>query len=677
MNKFALLTTIIVVNTLMLQGCGGSDSNVVEDNAKLKNIEGVDEISPIYKNAIVRSLSYRNDEIANNPVADAEAVSDGTDSNQFSETNTQESGVDEADRVEFNGEHLFLLTSPQYKSKPTIKAFEKSASKLSYRNTVMLSENSHYQGLYLFGNTLTAIGESYNHYYSEPLVSDQQSGIGQYQYQPPIVMIDIIDDQSAVVSNQEFDKHQFKISGSLVNSRRVDNELYVVTRFSPNFTQYDDIYYGQTPEELKDAVEQIDAQDLLATYQYGNEEAQLLTSNCYLEDIADNDESLGYQALIYVVKINLEQPEQIQSVCIGAESQQIYSSTNSLVLFNDIYQYTDNSEQSFTQMHKFNLTTLNYQSSGQVPGAVGWNNASYRFSEQDDYLRVITTERNWRENTIEHKLFVLDTSNFEMSEVARLPEDGSEQTIGKPGEDIYAVRYRDNKAYVVTFRRTDPLYVIDLSEPANPTIEGQLEIPGYSAYLHPVDENLLIGIGRQTDGLFWGFAEVIDTRADGDKEQEQWQFPQALINDETLAHGAKISLFDISDPTSPSELITYTYPGTQTEVEYDFHAFTSLNHSDGSMSFTVPLYVHQYIETFDEMTNQWDYRHQYKSSLELFEVDNSMLDRVGAVQPEYEEDLQSRYGHRSIIDGDNVYFVDGNDLWQASWSNPSDAVKVQ
>jgi len=128
-----------------------------------------------------------------------------------------------------------------------------------------------------------------------------------------------------------------------------------------------------------------------------------------------------------------------------------------------------------------------------------------------------------------------------------LRPDGTELvTVGSVGglgqtEQIYAVRFLGTQAYVVTFRQTDPLYVIDLSDPTHPAVTGELKIPGYSAYLHPVGEGLLLGVGQDAD---------LDGRT----------------------QGTKLSLFDVSDPSDPREISSLPIGG-YSEAEWDHKAF--------------------------------------------------------------------------------------------------------
>jgi uncharacterized secreted protein with C-terminal beta-propeller domain len=110
-------------------------------------------------------------------------------------------------------------------------------------------------------------------------------------------------------------------------------------------------------------------------------------------------------------------------------------------------------------------------------------------------------------------------------------------------EQIYSVRFMGDTAYVVTFRQTDPLYTVDLSDPRRPQVLGELKIPGYSAYLHPVGENLLLGIGQDA-------------------------------NDDGQVKGTQVSTFDVSDLADPTRVDTHTLSeGSSSQVEYDHHAF--------------------------------------------------------------------------------------------------------
>ena len=179
---------------------------------------------------------------------------------------------------------------------------------------------------------------------------------------------------------------------------------------------------------------------------------------------------------------------------------------------------------STTIITKVDLNTLSVKNVGEVPG-----NLLNQFSldEYNGNLRVATTIgfRNEREMS-KNDVYVLDTD---------LKIVGSVKDLGR-GERIYAVRFIDNRGYVVTFRETDPFYVIDLSNPREPKLAGELKIPGYSSYLHKLADNLILGIGKQ-DGK------------------------------------VKLSLFDVSDSFHPQEVAKYTLDDYYSEAINNHHAF--------------------------------------------------------------------------------------------------------
>ncbi len=177
-----------------------------------------------------------------------------------------------------------------------------------------------------------------------------------------------------------------------------------------------------------------------------------------------------------------------------------------------------------TGITRFSLDDLSVVASGTVPGHLM---NQWAIDEKDGHLRVATTTTaNWRDH-IGNNIYVLDG---EMKIIGRL--EGLEK-----GERIYAVRFMGEKAYIVTYRETDPLFVVDLSDPRNPRVEGILKIPGYSTYLHPIGDGRMVGVGKDDDGK------------------------------------VKISLFDVSDPENPKELDVYHIDAWWSEAIRNHHAF--------------------------------------------------------------------------------------------------------
>jgi hypothetical protein len=189
-----------------------------------------------------------------------------------------------------------------------------------------------------------------------------------------------------------------------------------------------------------------------------------------------------------------------------------------------------------TLIHQFSLdegTGATYVASGQVEGRLL---NQFAMSEYEGDLRVATTNDDMggfgeQSNST---VFVLRPNGETLEEIGSVGDLGID-------EQIYAVRFIGELGYVVTFRQIDPLYVIDLSEPTDPVMAGELKIPGYSSYLHPVGEGLLLGVGQDAD-------------------------------DEGRTTGTQLSLFDVSDPAAPQRISTLPIGGFS-EVEWDHKAF--------------------------------------------------------------------------------------------------------
>jgi len=207
-------------------------------------------------------------------------------------------------------------------------------------------------------------------------------------------------------------------------------------------------------------------------------------------------------------------------------------STNMYVSLNNMYLVAPNTnwffllggedepkEETLVYRIELNQEQVNILSEGTVSGYVL---NQFSMDEYSGYFRIATTTNNfnWRtfaeEATSKNNVYVLDMNLDVVGELEDLA----------PGEQIYSARFMGDRLYLVTFRNIDPLFVIDLSNPTAPTVLGQLKVTGYSGYLHPYDENHIIGIGKETE------YEA--------KEDFSWY------------QGVKISLFDVSDVSNLS-----------------------------------------------------------------------------------------------------------------------------
>ncbi|MFI5893198.1 beta-propeller domain-containing protein [Actinoplanes sp. NPDC051513] len=240
-------------------------------------------------------------------------------------------------------------------------------------------------------------------------------------------------------------------------------------------------------------------------------------------------------AMLTVLTFDLAAPALTDGspVSVVADGDIVYGTPTSLYIANDqrwrIESFGEKNAPD-TEIFKFALPAAGkptFEASGAVPGRLL---NQYSLSEWDGHLRVATTDLAERSSAV--RVFA--------QRGGKLDEVGKIEGLGK-GERIYSVRFIGDRGYVVTFRQTDPLYSLDLSNPARPAVTGELKITGYSAHLQPVGENLLVGVGQEAS-------------AQGVRE------------------GLLISLFDVTDPADPRRLAQHVVADTSSEAEFDPHA---------------------------------------------------------------------------------------------------------
>ena len=199
------------------------------------------------------------------------------------------------------------------------------------------------------------------------------------------------------------------------------------------------------------------------------------------------------------------------------------------------------------------------------------------------------------------------------------------------------MRFFGNKLYLVTFERIDPLYAIDLTDPTDPKIAGELMIPGVSDFLHPVNQDLLLGLGEDENGL------------------------------------VKLELFNVADMTAPYSLGTTVLGESEnpnwsySEARYNRHAFTYQIVSENQDRFTVPVTL---------ATNNETEEYQEEDRLYLFEINGKedsalgSIDEIGHISVARDQWQNSR--NRTVIHGDTVYYINNTSVWSTDWMNPSE-----
>lgn len=287
------------------------------------------------------------------------------------------------------------------------------------------------------------------------------------------------------------------------------------------------------------------------------------------------------------VSVNLSKPDEpLDQMTIMSGYPEIYVSDSAIYLYEDTYQDGD----GYTEITRFHFHT-GYLGQGQSVTVRGSITDKFAISEGEEGIRMLTTIEDGNESTNELHLY-----NF------GLEEEGSVTGIAK-GEEIYAARYIGNIAYFVTYHNTDPLYAVDISDPENPKLLGNVKMTGYSDYLHPYGDNLLIGIGYETDP------------------------------DTSDMIGVKLTMFDISDPVNLKILDSVVIDNANTQATYNYKAILA-DARKNLIGFGVELWDEQSEnESSEYLVYQWENGHFQKV----------LTQKTGADQAENSEKVRGVY----------------------------------
>ena len=554
----------------------------------------------------------------------------------FSEINVQVAGVDEADLTRFDGRYFYTATD----NKVSVLAADNNAPSTSLINTIILGDSASISGLYL-------VDDDASDKRLAMLANDYQ-----YQWRPDEVVPWHWTNGTTRLSLYDIEQPEsaseittVNIEGYLIDSRRIGNLLYLITRSTPTLAGF--IPYPATSEDRasnQQAINNADINDLLPKYTDGVGATNNLVSeqNCLVPNAESS--SLRSPSIVTISAINLQDASDINSVCMAESVFATYVSLDSMYLVSN--QYPISRQIDFfagfeiIDIHKFTFTDLGpaYAGSGRLNGGFSTGNPAYRMGEHNGRLAVITSETF----NSGHKITLLEQGeNFNLVEVGHLPNAEKPAAIGKEGEMIYSTRIIGDRAYIVTFLTTDPVYVIDL---LNLEILGELEIPGYSSYLHPISDDLLLGIGKS-----------------------------AIVEDGVAYfQGMKIQLFDISDPAVPvsASEVEIGFRGTDSVLSYDPHAFTYLPDPEtGLDKFALPIDVHG-TEEDPEATASTFYPFD-STGLYLFELDTNgaTITSKGAITHQLE--TCSVTGDRGFLADDAVHFFSKGKVLSAPWASPN------
>ena len=405
--------------------------------------------------------------------ADTAANQKVTGEADFSQTNVREAGVDEGDVVKTDGSYLYIL-----KSSASVRIVDIRGTKMKEIAKIQPEKlNESIEDLYLDGDRLMLVTTGYESSMEE--AENDMYTVNRYQY-TALTVYDITEREHPEMAGRITQEGDYR------QSRKKGDYVYLLTQYSPS---------------LGDSFEDSSVMPLV-------NEQKLAISDVYLPDQTSQSDYLVASG------INIQDPENvISSKAIVSGAADFYMSSDNLFICNNNW----NDGKSSTEILRFACVDGEI-TAGAMCELPGFLNDTFSLDEYQGYLRVLLTEDS---NGESNSLYILDEDMQVTGAIRDLAD----------GETIRSARFMGTMAYFVTFRQTDPLFCADLSDPDNPQILSELKLTGFSSYLHPYGEHLLLGVGYEAE-------------------------------EETGSQtGVKLSMFDISDPSQVEELDKYVIKG--------------------------------------------------------------------------------------------------------------------
>lgn len=400
--------------------------------------------------------------------AASESISEG--GTDFSRTNLREAGVDEGDVVKTDGEFLYIV-----KGKSSVKIVRIDGGQMETVSSLEPEElDESIRDMYLDADRLILVTSGARSGMDEE--EEDSYRIQSYSY-TKICTYDISNRSNPTLTGS------MEQEGYYRSSRKAGDYVYLFTEFEPQ-------------------LEKTEAESRIMPLVAGDE---MTAEKIYVPEILENSRYL------VIASVNIEHPsEKADSAAIVSGADQFYVSKNSIFICNTEWE----NSQDVTHIMRFGYENgeITAIAAGQVDGYL---NDTFSLDEYEGYLRLVTT--GWNGSDEINSLYVLDGQLNTVGKISDIAE----------GETIRSARFMGDTGYFVTFRQTDPLFSVDLSEPENPQILGELKVTGFSSYLHYYGENQLLGIGYEAD-------------------------------EETgITNGIKLSMFDVSDPSDVKEIKRY------------------------------------------------------------------------------------------------------------------------
>ncbi len=461
-------------------------------------------------------------------------------STQYSTTNIQVSGVDEADIVKNDGEYLYVVSSSNIyilRAYPPEQA--EILSKITLNETYSLE-------IYVNGDRLAVLGNHYQYYPLLTIPERISTDIIPYPYAEEsfIKVYDISDKENPVL------KRTISLNGTISGSRMIGNYVYAVFNQPATIPSNNETDFEVNLPKIVANSTVVEVQPSEISY-------------------VDVPNFFYYFTTIMAVNVqdDLQEPT-YEPILTGVTSSMYVSMNNIYLVVPNTNMLILNvggeaNEETLIYRIKLNEDEIVSEAEGSVPGYVL---NQFSMDEYNGFFRIATTKLVT--NGTENELYILDMDLNIVGELEGLAS----------GERIYSARFINDRCYLVTFRQIDPFFVIDLGNPTDPKVLGYLKIPGFSGYLHPYDENNIIGLGMEEGKV-------------------------------------KLSLFDVTNVNAPIEKAKFVVQGdwSNTPVLYDHKAFLF---DKSKQLLAIPVSISWFDMISNEYKGFWQGAYVFNLSLE-------------------------------------------------------------
>ena len=542
-----------------------------------------------------------------------QAPATGDAGQDYSGTNVQEAGVDEPDAVKTDGKHLFVAQNGR------IYALDARSDPPKLLDSIAV--DGYNQELLLSGDRLLVM--TGNPIFYDVVIAPPAPGSGPTTQAAQVAPT--VGGQSSTLTLIDVSKpsalkvlRTMSVNGGYLSARLTGHSARVIFSATPQVLP---VLQTTALDARRPKIARTTTPDWRPTYKLRRGRTGKVARHALVRctAIARPEVFSGLNSLT-VLTIDVDKGlDPVDSDAVMTDGQTVYASKGSLYVATQkaiVEQPSADAPPAGqqTEIHKFDISKpdeTTYEGTGVVTGTLL---NQYSMSEQNGFLRVASTQAPlwWNEGSnrpSESFVTVLEQDGNVLKQAGRVGD------LGK-GERIYAVRFLGDVGYVVTFRQVDPLYTVGLSDPENPKVLGSLDLLGYSAYLHPVGDGLLLGVGQ-------------------------------AANEQGRTQGTQVSLFDVSDPAKPTRLSNKLVgSGSSSDAEFDPHAFLWW---DPLKLAVLPVSI-------------YDYDSQGKGSTFIGAIGFHATKADGVTEAGRTSHPQDSYGYsppiaRSVVVGDRLFTV--------------------